>query len=105
MIALSNPLLLGARYLICFSALSLEVTAPDALLLASAILVSIPVNITPGGVGTRELIGTAIGVAAGLEFSQVLFAVTIDRVVSLTFSAVAGSSGLVWLKRRGLLAP
>lgn len=101
--AMSTPLLLGLRFAVCFHALSMPVGVPESLLLASAILVSAPVNVTPGGLGVRELIATAIGAAAGLDFAQVLAAVTLDRVISLAFSFVSGLTSWFWLKRRGLV--
>lgn len=100
--SMSTPILLGLRFSLCFDALSMSVHVPEAMLLAAAILVTAPINITPGGLGVRELVGTAIGVAAGLDYAQVLAAVTLDRVVSLTFSLVVGGGSWVWLKRRGL---
>jgi uncharacterized membrane protein YbhN (UPF0104 family) len=101
--AAATPLLLGLRFWVCFSALSMPVHAAESMLLAAAILVSMPVNVTPGGIGPRELIGSAIGAAAGLGFAHVLAAVTIDRVISMLFSLVAGGSSLWWMRRRGMV--
>ncbi len=101
--SMSTPILLGLRFTVCFHALSMPVHLLEALLLAAAILVTAPVNLTPGGLGVRELVGTAIGVAAGLNYAQVLAAVTIDRVVSLSFSFLGGGGSWAWLKRRGLV--
>ena len=101
--ALATPLLLGLRYWVCFHALSQPINVAEAVLFASAVLVSIPFNVTPGGIGVRELVGSAVGAAAGLGFAEVLAAVTIDRVISLVFSLVAGSGSLAWLKRRKMV--
>jgi uncharacterized membrane protein YbhN (UPF0104 family) len=96
----ASPVLLGLRFWICFSVLSLQVPLAESLLLGAAVLVAAPISVTPGGIGVREIIATALGAAAGLSFPSVLAAVTLDRVVSLLFSVVAGGASLAWLRRR-----
>lgn len=98
----ATPLLLGLRLWICFGALELPVGLAEAVLLGAAILVSVPFNVTPGGLGVRELVGSAVGAAVGLGFAQVLAGITIDRVISLVFSTTVGGGSLAWLRRRGL---
>lgn len=97
----ATPVLLGLRFWICFSVLSLHVPLAESVFLAAAVLVALPVSITPGGIGVREIAASALGAAAGLGFAPVLAAVTLDRVVSLLFSVVAGGLSLAWLRRRG----
>jgi uncharacterized protein (TIRG00374 family) len=96
----ASPVLLGLRFWVCFSVLSLQVPLAESLLLGAAVLVAAPISITPGGIGVREIIATALGAAAGLGFPSVLAAVTLDRVVSLLFTVVAGGTSLAWLRRR-----
>ncbi len=97
-----TPVLLGLRYVACFDALSRDVPVASSLLLGAAVFAALPVNVTPGGIGVRELVGAAIGAAAGLGFAEVLAAVTLDRVVSLLFSLSVGGASVVVLRRRGL---
>ncbi len=99
----ATPLLLGLRLWICFGAIGLPVGLSESLLLGSAILVSVPFNVTPGGLGVRELVGSAVGAAVGLGFAEVLAGITIDRVISLVFSTTVGGGSLAWLRRRGLV--
>lgn len=98
-----TPLLLGLRYWVCFRALSHPLGLPESLLFGTAVLASIPVNVTPGGLGVRELVGSAIGAAAGLAFTEVLAVVSIDRVISLLYSLLVGGGSLAWLRRRKLV--
>ena len=99
----ATPILLGLRLWICFGALSLPVGLPESLLLGAALLVSVPFSVTPGGLGVRELVGSAVGAAVGLGFAEVLAAVSIDRVISMVFSTTVGGASLAWLKRRGIV--
>jgi uncharacterized membrane protein YbhN (UPF0104 family) len=96
----ATSLLLGLRFWICFSVLSLQVPLAESVLLGAAVLVAVPISITPGSIGVRELAASLLGAAAGLGFPSVLAAVTLDRLVSLLFSVVAGGISLVWLRRR-----
>jgi uncharacterized membrane protein YbhN (UPF0104 family) len=101
---LATPILLGIRYAVCLHALSVAVhptgTLVLGLLLACAVLAALPVSITPGGIGVREVVATGLAVGAGLPMSTVLAAVTLDRAVSLAFSLVAGGAALVALRGR-----
>lgn len=96
----ASPVLLGLRFWICFSVLSLQVPPAESMFLGAAVLVALPISITPGGIGVRELAASALGTALGLGFPAVLAAVTLDRVVSLLFSVAAGSFSLAWLRRQ-----
>ena len=101
--ALATPVLLGLRFWICFGALSQSIGVAELILFASSVLVAAPVNITPAGLGVRELIGSAIGAAAGLGFAEVLAAVTIDRGVSMLYAGLAGGVSLGWLRRKSMV--
>lgn len=101
--ALSTPILLGLRYWICFGAFSRSTGVAESILFAASVLIAAPVNVTPAGLGVRELIGSAIGAAAGLGFTEVLAAVTIDRGVSILYSASVGGISLGWLRRNTMI--
>lgn len=101
--ALATPVLLGLRFWICFGALSQSIGIAESILFAASVLIAAPVNVTPAGLGVRELIGSAIGAAAGLEFTEVLAAVTIDRGVSMLYAASVGGISLGWLRRKSMI--
>jgi uncharacterized membrane protein YbhN (UPF0104 family) len=95
----------GVRMWICFGALGENVSFLAAGLLASATIVLSLVNVTPGNLGLRELALAAIATALGTSYAVGMAAASVDRVVLLAYTVVAGVPGLFTLRRRGPFKP
>jgi uncharacterized membrane protein YbhN (UPF0104 family) len=91
----------GIRMRICFDALGSDVSFLSAGLLASTTIVFSLINVTPGNLGLRELALAAIATELGNTYAVGMAAASIDRVVLLVYTVVAGLPGLWALRKRG----
>jgi uncharacterized membrane protein YbhN (UPF0104 family) len=95
----------GVRMWICFGALGQDVSFLAAGLLASMTIVLSLVNVTPGNLGLRELVLAGLATALGTSYAVGMAAASVDRVVLLAYTVVAGVPGLFTLRRRGPFKP
>ncbi len=79
------------RFLIAFRMLSQEVRISQCLLFAAATIVISLVNITPGGLGIREVIVGGIASLLGFDTGVSVIAVGIDRLVSTLVIFIMGA--------------
>jgi uncharacterized membrane protein YbhN (UPF0104 family) len=100
-LACTKIIVAGVRMWICFGALGADVSVLSLGLLASMTIVFSLVNITPGNLGLRELALAAIATELGSSYAVGMAAASIDRVVLLIYTVVAGVPGLFTLRRRG----
>jgi uncharacterized protein (TIRG00374 family) len=91
----------GFRMWLCFGALGQDVPILAAGLLASTTIVFSLINVTPGNLGLRELALAAIATQLGSSYAVGMAAASVDRVVLLAYTVVAGVPGLWALRKRG----
>jgi uncharacterized membrane protein YbhN (UPF0104 family) len=75
-------LLLATRYWLAFHMLSQNVTMPQALLFATASILTQLVSIAPGGLGIREVLVGGVASALGFDTGVSVIAVGLDRLVA-----------------------
>lgn len=92
-------LLLALRYWLSFRMLSQDITITQAVLFASASLLTLIVSIAPGGLGVREAIVGAVALALGFDLGASVVAVGLDRLVSTTVIFVVGGISTIILTR------
>ena len=73
------------------AALGISVTPTQALALSVAGAITVAVGLFPGGLGLREALITALGPLIGLDIGTGVLLGTIDRLVWLSFLALAGA--------------
>lgn len=86
-----STIALAGRFWIAFRLLSQDVTLAQCILFASASILTQLVTITPGGLGVRELIVASIASVLGMDIGISMVAVGLDRIISTTIIAAAGS--------------
>ena len=101
-LAAARIVVAGVRMAICFGSLREEVSFLAAGLLASTAIVLSLVNVTPGNLGLRELALAGMATLLGSSYAVGVAAASIDRVVLLAYTVVAGLPGLWALRRRSL---
>ena len=79
------------RFWIAFHMLSQEVRLSQCLLFAAATIVISLVNITPGGLGIREVIVGGVASLLGFDTAVSVIAVGIDRLISTLVIIVMGA--------------
>lgn len=102
-IALSKIVIAGGRVWLCFDALGTAISPFSAALLATVAVLSSLINLTPGNLGLREIALAAISTQLAISYSVGIAAASIDRVVLLIYTFVAGVPGLFVLRKRGYL--
>jgi uncharacterized protein (TIRG00374 family) len=90
----------GLRVWICFEALGVDISPLAACVLASTAILFTLFNVTPGNLGLRELAMGAVTAALGSSYAVGIAAASIDRVVLLAYTVVAGLPGLWSLRSR-----
>jgi len=82
----------------CFSGLGTEISILGSIFVSTATSLLMIVNITPGGLGIRELIIGAISVSTGGAFEVGVLASAIMRGCSLIIHVLFGIPSLIYLK-------
>ena len=83
--------LLGAlRLFIVFNIMSQEIPFIYCILFSSAIILTQLVNITPDAIGFREVLVGGLTSMVGFQFDTSIFAVAIDRLVTMFIIFLAG---------------
>jgi len=100
-LAFSKVCMAGVRMWICFGVLGTNITVLEAGMLASTTVLFTLVNVTPGNLGLRELALAALSTQLGNDYARGIAAASIDRVVLLAYTLVAGLPGLYALRGRG----
>ncbi len=75
--------LVGVRLWFAMRAIGAPIDALDSLLIAPVMTVSTLLNITPGGIGLRELMTAFVGQQLGSSFDTLLVATLVDRAAML----------------------
>lgn len=93
--------LLGSlRIGIVYAGLGLDAHPGGLLLLGALGQVSILANLTPGGLGVRELLVGGGAVVLGVPVEAGLLAAVIERAIGLAWSVLVGIPSAVWVWRR-----
>ena len=61
------------------------------------------VNITPSGIGIRELLIAVLAELLGVGFADGMLAAGLDRVVAIVFAVSSGAPGLLYLRTRKMV--
>jgi len=93
-------ILLAARYWLAFQMLSQDVSLSEALLFATASILTQLVSIAPGGLGVREAIVTAIALTLGFDAGVSVAAVGLDRLISTLVILLTGITSMVILGKQ-----
>ncbi len=93
-------LIFAWRFWIAFHMLSQEINLSQCLLFAAATIVISLVNITPGGLGIREVIVGGLASLLGFDTAVSIVAVGIDRLISTLVIIIMGSIYTVVLSSR-----
>lgn len=101
--SLVQLVVVALRFSICFGAFAMAVGFPGALLFAAVTTVATVVNVTPAGLGVRELLVGLLAVGFGLDFAQGTVAAGLDRAAVLLFVVPVGLASLLYLRRIGLM--
>lgn len=101
--------LLGVLRLgVIFAGLGLEARPAGLLLLGALGQLSLLANLTPGGLGVRELLVGVGATVLGVPMEAGLVAALIERAVGLVWAALVGGPSAAWvwrLQRRGAIEP
>ncbi len=100
-LAFSKVCMAGLRMWICFGVLGTNISVLQAGMLASTTVLFTLVNVTPGNLGLRELALAVLSTQLGADYGRGIAAASIDRIVLLAYTVVAGLPGLYALRRRG----
>jgi uncharacterized protein (TIRG00374 family) len=92
--------LLSLRYWIAFRMLSQNVSLGQALLFASASILTQLVSIAPGGLGVREGIVASVASVLGFDAGISIIAVGLDRLVITVTIVLTGWASTVILGRQ-----
>jgi uncharacterized membrane protein YbhN (UPF0104 family) len=90
---------LGGRYWIAFHLLSQPVTFSDTLLFSAASILTQLVSTTPGGLGVREAIVSAVAFTLGFDPAVSAVAVGLDRIIATGLTLALGSLASYHLTR------
>jgi uncharacterized membrane protein YbhN (UPF0104 family) len=96
--AILKLLIIASRFWVCFLVLSVETSFLAVILFSSVITLLMFINLTPGGLGVRELLSGVVAEFLGLSFADGLLAAGLERVVGLIYLAVAGAPSTIYLK-------
>lgn len=93
----------AVRIAILYRGLGIELTAPEALVLAALGNAALVVAITPAALGVRELVLGGGAVALGLSMEVGLLVALVERAVVLTWALVVGlpATVVVFARLRG----
>jgi uncharacterized membrane protein YbhN (UPF0104 family) len=86
----TTMLLLAARYWLAFHMLSQNVTISQAVLFASASILTILVSFAPGGLGVREAIVGTLATTLGFKTGVSIVAIELDRLVATVVVVLIG---------------
>ena len=88
---------------VCFHSLGAEIALLGAIFVATATSLLMVINITPGGLGVREVVLGLISVATGGEFEIGVLVSVIMRACSLVIHIIFGIPSLVYLKKSKII--
>ena len=88
--------LLGVRMAICFAIIGQSISPSSLLLIVPIATLLSFLTITPGNLGLREWTIGAVSLAAGLDLSTGVFAVTLDRAILVALTFAIGGPSLWW---------
>lgn len=83
LLLLAQFALVGVRLWFAMRAIGVPIDALDSLLIAPVMTASTLLNITPGGIGLRELMTAFVGQQLGVGFDTLLVATLVDRAAML----------------------
>ncbi len=98
-------LMIAGRFWICFKVISLECSFQVALLFSAVTSLLLVVNLTPGGLGVRELLTASLAELVGMDFSDGLLAASLDRVVGIIFLAITGIPSFAYVNSNFIKKP
>ena len=96
----TTMLLLAARYWLAFHMLSQNVTISQAVLFASASILTILVSFAPGGLGVREAIVGTLATTLGFKTGVSVVAIELDRLVATVVVVLIGWVSVVILGKQ-----
>ena len=95
---ISRLFLISLIILKCFTELGTEISLLGSIFVSTATSLLMIINITPGGIGIREIIIGAISIATGGVFEVGVLASAIMRGCSLIIHVLFGIPSLIYLK-------
>jgi len=95
-------LLIGIQFWICFSSIGVGISFWNSVLFAVITALIMIFNITPGGLGFREVLIGAISAGANMGFEVGVLAAGLYRVSSMIVHIIMGGYGLIVLRTRNI---
>ncbi len=94
---------LGFRLSICLQVLQVQDSLLLGMTFAAVSTIILIVNVTPSGIGVRELLIAVLAELLGVGFADGMLAAGLDRVVAIVFAVSSGAPGLLYLRTRKML--
>jgi len=94
---LCRLLAMTGRLWLCFGSFRADVGFAHCLALAAVVQVSFLTNITPGGLGQRQVLVSAAAAACGLSYREAMFASSLDHGLAIMVTLVVGLPSLMLL--------
>lgn len=101
--SVAKLLIVALRFWLAFATLGYSVDLFQSVVFATIATLIAVVNVTPGGLGFREVLVGAVASQLGLDYATGIAAASVDRVMLLIVTIVLGIPGLLDLRRRNLL--
>ncbi len=99
----AKVIFLGFRLWICLRVLQVHDSFLLGITFAAVSTIILIVNVTPSGIGIRELLIGVLAELLGVGFTDGMLAAGLDRVVAIVFAVSSGAPGLLYLRTRKMV--
>ncbi len=99
----AKVIFLGFRLWICLRVLQVHDSFLLGITFAAVSTIILIVNITPSGIGIRELLIGVLAELLGVGFADGMLAAGLDRVVAIVFAVSSGAPGLLYLRTKKMV--